>query len=570
MTGRRISNKTQKKVFSSIMAAILLFVVLGSGIFSAETVSAGASRSDVVSPSSVREGVINGGDFFTDGVTAKGDRVVFGAEGEDSPETSSLIAKIKIRNLKEYGVKTLFNAQFTINVKSFATNGEFSVLFGLDGFTAEKGRTGSFALTLSGSGKKIKMGITEYKKEGVASTVFPESEFAALNFGNDFTVNLSLTTEKKLTFSVNGETYISGRVLKVEGSGYAAFLSEGQNAVELCKTSITAYRYEAPENIDYTETFDNGYNSNVFYSYAAASPLTPTNLSVENGKLCFNNTADAYFGTRYTYSNFELSFDISDFSSKAVIDENGNITRLISGWFGIAFGVDSVDLNVDSTVKYGTWLQFEGVPSDRSHTEKYKDAKYLLYDNGYDGRTYTAHTVSPMENGYNGTSFSLWNEDFDDGKTIGVKFTVTDGVVELFYRLNEKDWSGPYFHADLGSAKSGYVRIFNAGENYTHRNGIEYNNAAHFKIDNLSIRNTDYEGVKKVLPAPEFKDNKREGTPDYDYKTVTNDGDLLQNKLAAGKLNDNGGGCNGSIAGVAAIAILPAAVMMAVKGKRRK
>ena len=561
----------KKKIYIRIFVAATAFALalfaaagmLGTG---AKTASAGASRSLVVSASSIGENKISSGDFFINGVTAKNGKAIFSPDKTES----SLVAKAYIANLKDYGVPVLFSATITLNAKSFADGGEFSAIFGLGSFAAAKGAANTFAITVSEGSGCVKIGAAEYRKEGAATDIYSAREFPSIKLGSDFTVGAEVTTDNNLTFKVNGRTYKEYK-LGVDASGFAAFLSSGANEVYLSDTEIYGYRYETPETVDYVETFDDGYNANMFYSHSDASPLAPTNLSVADGKLWFNNTAGAFFSTRYNYSNFELTFDISDLRAEATY-EGETLTGLISGWFGIAFGLDSPDVNLDHVIKNGTWLNFEGIPMDVDHSTYYDGARYVVYDKAFDGRSWSSKAEVPMHNGYNGTSFSLWDKDFISERTVSVKFAMNDGLIEVYYRFEgEKEWGEPYFAFDMGSLKTGYVAIIANGETTISKNGIKYNSAAQFKIDNFSVKNTDFEGVKKVIPAPDYKPNRIDKASDYDYTTKTDDGDLIGDKLANGKLTEEKSGCGSGVFGgaISALTALAAAGAAITFIKRR-
>ena len=303
--------------------------------------------------------------------------------------------------------------------------------------------------------------------------------------------------------------------------------------------------------------------------------MSPSSLSVEDGKLVFRNTAEAYFTTKYQYSNFELTFDISDLYNEAEFNEFGEPTKLISNWFGIAFGVDTIDQPASATVPLSSWLQFEGVPIysnppyGEDHTKVWGNPRYVMWETG------NARDIQPMY-GANGKSFSLWNKNDVRGNTVNVKFTMTDGLAELYYRIDgDDDWGTPYYSYDLGAVRTGYVRIFTWGDTELNPKGMAYQSMANFKIDNFSIKNTDNEAAKRVAETPGYKSNIRDKTPDFDYTTVTDKNDLLGEKLKNGgtgtkkaPANDAGmtvsaKGCGSSFgAGAALAALIPAGVIL--------
>lgn len=536
-----------KKYKLLIAAAAVAVGVAGAGLLpNAVTAKAGSSKVYIASSTSIDDTSINSGDFLTTGkVAAENGKAKFNTLSEKE----KLTTKTKAFNLKEYGVTTLLDFSSTLNFSSFAENGNFSMAFGLNNLKNETGAEDSFAVKVNydSASKKFSIGVSEYTKDGEIS-VYASTVIGAIKINRDVTFKVFVDTDCNLTVSVlptgaSSETkLVSGYGLNVNPEGYISYISSGRNEITLSDPQILVYEYDAPETIDYTETFDkNGYNSNVFYSASTASPITPSSLSVENGALRFKNTAAAYISTRYKYSNFELSFDITDMARTATFDDNGNVVSLINSWFGIAFGVNSIDEAPDTTTRYSTWLQLGRVVPGVENFVKPANVHYLLWDNNGNWNNVTDPQYM--------TDFNPWSTKYD-GEVINVKFAVTDGLVELFMKIDgDPDWGEPYFTYDFGKVKTGYVRIFTAGNTGIETKGIEYNDVGNFTIDNLSIKDTDHENAKTLLPTPEYKSNLWVKTPDYDYKTKPDDKDLIGNKISSGDMNGSSAksGCASSV-----------------------
>lgn len=552
-----------KKSKILIAAAALAVGVAGAGLpISATVAQAGLSGTQVVSSASIGTTTINEGDFFVTGkVTAENGVAKFDSDNQ------KLTTKIKAFNLKEYGVEKLFGFSATLSFASFAENGKFSLAFGLDSLRSDAGANDSFSVEITHDSSKFVVGVVEYLKDGTTDVIF-EQRAGAVQFNRDVVFEVNVDTDNNLTVSMfpkdatKASVIVNSKKLNVNPEGYMAFASDGDNELSVKNPEMVVYNYDAPETIEYTETFDkNGYNSNVFYTNSTASPITPSSLSVENGALCFKNTAAAYISTRYQYSNFELSFDITDMARKATFDENGNVVSLINSWFGIAFGVNSIDEIPDTTTRYSTWLQIgRVVPNVENFVEPAK-VHYLMWDNSGTWNNVTEPQYM--------TDFNPWSEKFD-GEVINVKFAVTDGLVELYMRTDgDPEWGEPYFTYKFDKMKTGYVRIFTAGETSIHEKGIEFNNVGNFTIDNLSIKDTDHENAKKLLPKPEYKSNVWAKTSDYDYKTKPDDGDLIGNKILSGDISGGSekSGCASSVALPAPLIALAAIPLIKSKKK---
>lgn len=536
-----------KKYKLLIAAAAVAVGVAGAELLpNAVTAKAGSSEVYIASSTSIDDTSINSGDFLTTGkVAAENGKAKFNTLSEKE----KLTTKTKAFNLKECGVTTLLDFSSRLNFSSFAENGNFSMAFGLNNLKNETGAEDSFAIKVNydSASKKFSIGVSEYTKDGEIS-VYTPTVIGAIKINRDVTFKVFVDTDCNLTVSVlptgaSSETKLVSRYgLNVNPEGYISYISSGRNEITLSDPQILVYEYDAPETIDYTETFDkNGYNSNVFYSASTASPITPSSLSVENGALRFKNTAAAYISTRYKYSNFELSFDITDMARTATFDDNGNVVSLINSWFGIAFGVNSIDEAPDTTTRYSTWLQLGRVVPGVENFVEPANVHCLLWDNNGNWNNVTDPQYM--------TDFNPWSTKYD-GEVINVKFAVTDGLVELFMKIDgDSDWGGPYFTYDFGKVKTGYVRIFTAGNTGIETKGIEYNDVGNFTIDNLSIKDTDHENAKTLLPTPEYKSNLWRKTPDYDYKTKPEDKDLIGNKISSGDMNGSSAksGCTSSV-----------------------
>ena len=560
---------------SKLLIAATVLAVGAAAVFAPasayEKASAGSSKTYVVSSNSIGKTSVNSGDLFVTGkISVENGKIKFNEESE----VETVSTKTKAFNLKKYGITTLLDFTSTFSFSSLNENGEFVVAFGMDDFDGEVGAEDSFALKIKydASQKRYVLSVSEYLSDGTEQAIFSPQIAGAIQTNRDVTFKVFVDTDCNLTVSMkqsgaaNETVFVKNYSLNVNPEGYVSYFSIGRNNITLSDPQIFIYKYDTPETIDYVETFDeNGYNSNVFYSESTASPFTPSSLSVENGALVFKNTAAAYISTRYKYSNFELSFDITDMAREAVSDDNGNILSLINSWFGIAFGLNSENEAPDSTVRYSTWLQVGRVFPDEDDFVTPNVGHYLLWDNNGDFNGVT--TPQYM------TDFNPWDTSYD-GEVINVKLTVTDGLIEYFMKVDgDPDYGAPYFSYNLGKTKTGYIRIFTAGETTINPKGLKYNNVGNFTIDNLSIKNTDFESEKKLLPSPGYKSNLWDKTPDYDYKTNLDDNDLLGNKIKNGNIgttttpSSQGGGCNSSIGFVCPVAALAA---LAIIGKKRK
>ncbi len=529
-----------KRIIAAAFALAAGVALCLAPVKGAQKVSAGASTVYVASSSSILGNSINGGDFFKEGnVTASNGRAIFNKNAAES----SLITKNKVRNLENYGIDTVFKFKSTLCFKSFAENGSFVMSFGLDDLDYRPGAGNSYSIEITYS-DALYIGAFEYREENVKSALYRSVKFGNLLLNSDIPFNVEVKSDGTIYATVGSTKILTGaKRLAVTPDGFISFTSIGKNEVELTNVEITTTKYDLPENVDYLETFDNGYNANMFYTESEASPATPSSLSVKDGALVFANTADAYISTKYMYSNFELSFDILDIFRTAKYDEDGKLIAPISSWIGIQFAMDSYRANIDT--KYATFLQIGQMPDDYNYTKEDPNIRYVLWANNGSWNA----LLTPSMSGFN-----FWDEDFVSGDVVNVKLTVIDGVLKFSARLDgDIDWT-EIISYDMGNVKTGYIRIMTWGGKSLDPRGLAYNRIGNFTIDNLSIKNMDYESVKNVVAAPEYKSNLRDKTPDYNYVSSADEKDLLGYKIERNDMGSDiaasASGCSSSVSGV--------------------
>ncbi len=520
----------KKSVKTTLLAAAIAACAFAPCISNTILASAGASRSNVASEASVMDGRINTGDFMINGgVHAEERKMIFDAA---CAESSSVVGKTKINNLGNYGVKTIIQASLCVELNALVENkGVFSVCFGLQGLGVSRISKGVVEMRFY-EDDGINFVVYEHYGDDLSNVLFNSRQFEDVQKGDTAKLSFTVSADGAFTLSMNENALIEDKILYEGGDGYFALFSEGKNEVSVSELSFFGYSYDTPENVDYTENFDNGsYNSNVFYSMSKVSPLSPSYLTVENGALKFSNTAGAHITTRHAYSNFEMAFDVTELQRSAVYDEKGNIEKLISNWFSIAFGVDNPDQAPESTNPMAVSLQVEGMPSDErtDQTKPNSNPRLILWDKG------TPQIITDMP-------YNIWDASFE-GKVVNVKFSICDGEIKLWMKASEENWGEPVFAYDLGYTPSGHVRLYTWGQSATLPNGLKYNSIANFTIDNLSVKNTDYEGAKR-LTTVEYKSNIIQSAPDYSYTTQPDENDLLINRLDEIEQN---GGCSSAL-----------------------
>ena len=532
-----------RRAFAFALNFALAFAV----IFSNNTVfyaNAGASMVYVVSSASVRGDEINEGDFKIEGsVYAKDGKVVF---GETAAKSARLLAKTKINNLKDYGVTELFDMSATFEFADLQNGGKATFLFGLKKANSGAGSEGSgeVAFTYDNTDNCMCIEVNEYLSANLPTAVAKKGTYKMLLLGTAITFKMSVDVDGRVYASVSCEEtdvdnlkILDGKTLNIDPQGYVAFASSAatdgaKSEFRISDISVTAFAYDVVETVEhYKETFDgNSYNANMFYSQTTNSPIYPAKIAVEDGKLVFRNVGQGYFTTKEKYSNFELKFDIVDLYREGKKDSNGKITQLISNWFMIGFGVDNVNDPPNERIA-ATFLHFYELPLDikenrsNHYTGKVDNGmkdNYFLWDNG----SAVADAVQSMSGTGEG-QFSLWDKDYIGDETVNLKLTVVDGLITLYYKLESDREYVKQYEYYLGTMQTGYVRIYSYGDGSG--SVTEFTGVLNMTIDNFEI--TDLDAVKLVKAAPVYRSNVQPRTSDYIYTTVTDDSDLLNNKL---------------------------------------
>ena len=516
---------------------------------------AGSSKSYVLSQATIDGETINSGDLMVEGgVYGKNDKIVF--DSTKVKENSYITATTIINNLRNSGVEMLFTSSFDVSINSFAKsqNSEISFMFGINSIrNVRNGRDCFKVIFTENADGGIDVEIVEVPEDKTAAenVVVEKRRATTLIYGESFNLTVNADTDRNISLSIDGINVLKNYKTSIDPTGYFSVYSAGKNDFTLSNMEMIAHTYIVAENCDYVETFDNGeYNANIFYSESIALNYTPSRLSVneEVGALEFLNTHEAYISTIYQYSNFELEFDLFDLVSDEVKDENGTVIKPVSSRIGIGIG-ENYKTTVPSMEHNDTWLLMWG---DRPSGSCYK-----MLDNFVD-------RCDPKSM----SEFDLWDSEFIKGRKVNVKYSSLDGYVQLFlkfdgeypYKETDKEYDAKekeyydykcYFDCDVGKSNKGHIKIFSYG-------------TVNYKIDNLSIRNTDYESVRQTLTKEEvgFKTNKRPKTPDFDYENRTDDDDLLKNSIAK---EDAEGSCSATftesiVAPVVAVVVMAVAV----------
>lgn len=396
------------------------------------------------------DGQLNSTDWFDaeDSTYTEDGKLIFPA---DNLGNTRVISKIIAQEDSAY--QTMFTVSAKLQLAQLPENEKFIFAMGLDSIEAFQGEAGNIEIEITNNGK-LQLGVVSYNAEGTAETLAAPQNIG-VSLGDEFTLTVIATTDHQVKVSVN-----DGDVCKLTAEedlqGRIGFMQTGNcsASITLCNANFT--QYERPENPNISEDFETEiFNDNWFTTNFISSVRYPAYVAVEelegNSVLMYHNAKLTYFGTKYAYSNFELTFDVPYYLRNMVKDENGNMTAAPTMEFVVSFGDDAVDFN---GFGYATSSEAIRFTKDTVHGMNHSPEKFRAQ---YDNKGY----FDPAT-----------NEGFS------VMLRMTDGHLEVGMKALEDEKFDILAEADYEDFRTGYIKIWSV-------------NDANFAIDNFKLTNLD-------------------------------------------------------------------------------
>ncbi len=326
-----------KKIkFKKSLAALLVFVV---GAMNVMPVSAGL-KTVVRNNGTVQTEIDQSAWHNANGdVTAENGVIVFPKE---STADTKLITKTKAR--VNEGVENVALVQGTLQFTNLPKGEKFVIALGLKTIESELGEAGNLEIAFTNDGG-LKASVTAYTKEGETVEVMAAKSCGSLGRSD---VQILLTAHQMLTIKIGGKQICNTKV-PVDGDGRIGFLQTGSCGVKISNINVTTWDYERPENCDIYETFDNGaFNKNLLTSKLIHASKSGYESFVGIGECNGNNAFYmlypnlCYLGTRYKYSNFEMSFDVPYLQRSNEMDDSGKTVKFGTQQLIVSFGGEGV------------------------------------------------------------------------------------------------------------------------------------------------------------------------------------------------------------------------------------
>lgn len=382
---------------------------------------------------------------------------------EESTEYTRFITKSPVK--LEKTTASLVNITASMRLDAVPQGGSFVIAFGLSGIESELGEEGNIEVAFTNN-DGIKTGITYYDEEGNAK-VLAEPTNCGMSIGREAKIAVDISTDGELKVTVNGRT-ICNATLPVSGEGRVGFLQTGECHVTLSDFQLVHYQYDRPENTNISEDFEKGEMdaSKLTAKMITAAVSNQAGQSIEeyNGNQVFmhRNIGQAYIGTMYPYSNFEMTFDVPYFNVTREFSEEGNLALTGTGKIMLTIGSEQAD-----------W-----------ETPKWDAAtEVIVLENGYiySNKNREAHTAPLTKN------------PFTEGKPFSMKVRMVDSVLTVGMKwLEEEQYETVLEYQLRGGTPTGHIHIWTP-------------QAATYAIDNLKITNLD-DGAKLI--ETEYKSSK--------------------------------------------------------------
>lgn len=394
---------------------------------------------------------------------------------EDSSSETRLISNAFASERQE--LEEMLHATTTLQFTQLPEGEKFAFAFGLQSVEAYQGDAGNVEVIFTNNGS-VMVEVVSYNDDGEAVTVTAPQKCSSLK--KNITIDASLALGGKLTLKANGKTICKDEQLPVSGEGSIGFLQTGNCGARISDVNIVVNQYDAPENTNIEEDFDEGtLNTGLFTSKTVtASSYFPQSLSIQeydgNNVFMFERCGIGYIGTTHQYSNFEITFDVPFLKRTWDMDEEGNVLDPMSTRIIVSFGSALADWESSGYNEAADAIRFE-----------------------------TDSLVQNMKREYVGIDQNHLFFAEENDKPFSIKVSVIDAVVTVGLKwLEEKEYSTVLTYTLKQGTPTGYVHIWSS-------------DIANFAVDNIKITNKD-----KIpnLVEVEYQTQNFERIPDFEYE----------------------------------------------------
>ena len=467
-----------------------------------------------------------------------------------SSSFDKVVMSTSIKDIHEYILQdklVLFDAKIGLSITE--TTGRFAFNFGLLNIMSNYGSANSSAIWFSLESGTLYVGLSNFSSTVTENKVIDKTSLGAYS-GSPITIELKAerfygaNTYDNLSGSVSCGSKVMNitDVTDCVATGFMSFsenVKEATTYANISECTILTYQYRvanntADANTPATVNFDSGYyNINEWYTEGRFGCFEDTSFKVIDGKLKFINTATSCISTKLEYSNFALSFDVSDIQKTAVGKGgtsageynpkktiNEQYDRLVSPAFYVVLGC----LEYSEFYVEGAYVGFEpytySVAGDKTKPSKIDFTKSpectrVIISNGS-----TLQYIILEDN--------FWQEGND---TISINISLIDCVFTLKYSINKGALKTVSGIDNFTVQPYGYIKIGAIGyqanvETEMDALGMGYRmKQVNMALDNISLYNHDSSAKAKKVNYDPSNDGSGK---DYNYIDTWDSNDLIK------------------------------------------
>lgn len=443
--------------------------------------------------------------------TKKGSIFAIGFD-KTSDMGNPLLNRIRVRKSPE---KTIaLQGDFKLRINEMTAGKQFGAVLGVKSLIGDAGDDGSAYLYFQKAQSGYEYGLSLFNEGQEVQLVAPTALPAGVNIAEELSVAFTVQNDGVIDLFFDGARVYKGGKDLFDVTGYFGFAQTGFTLpnlmyidVDILDMNLRNEYYAKQTTPDSFMNFDdNAINQKEWYINSKG--YTGSGIRMENGKLLYDGVQqNSNITSVYSYSNFELRFDVSDALNNPIKDLQGNVTAGASYWLGITFGGETADapgaaVTYQDDITGGCFLHFTA-DTDQTTGERNGDTNLRFVYKG----VYQPAVPVPEK-------YAFFNKDFDTTQPVTIDVKVLDGTMTVGMKLpSEAQFTTLYtFTFDNEYTPTGHVSIFGEGNNFVTSKVI--NIASQFALDNLGLYNWD-EGGEIIEPG--YESNVPEFLPDYDY-----------------------------------------------------
>ena len=352
--------------------------------------------------------------------------------------------------------EVMFEVSAKLRIVQLSESDKFIFAMGLDSIEAFSEEAGNIQIEITNNGA-LQLGVVSYNEEGVPSIVVAPKSIG-VKLDKDFALSVVATSDNQIKVSIDGRIVCTA-VIEGDLEGRIGFLQTGACGAQIAACEAAFTKYERPENPNVAEDFETEiFNKNWFTTNFISSVRYPAYVAVEeldgNNVLMFHNAKLTYFGTKYAYSNFELTFDVPYYLRNMIKAESGYLLAAPTAEFLVSVGDDAVDFN---GFGYATSTEAIRFTKDTVHGMNHTPEKFRA---NYGSKGYF---------------------DMSSNEGFSVLVRMVNGYLEVGVKALNADKYDILTKTYYEDFRTGYVKIWSV-------------NDANFAIDNFKITNLDDKG----------------------------------------------------------------------------